>query len=405
MLKRLLTGSSFWSACRAWQFRRAYAACRERYAALARERGLVYQPERVAETVQARLRARGYTPVVKKRGAVHTFAYVPSIGWHLSLLPDLHELGPVTHFDFVAHGFQPSQLHDRGSKGRTARRALQAVTLSRLREAHQRCPVDWMFVYTDGAGILADTLQQIVAETGIPTVNLSLDDKNSWECEWLGEQYAGQRTIAEPFDLTWTSSRVACEWYLVEGGRPIWLAEGFDISRFHPVASQQEFPVSFVGTAYGYRPRVIRFLKAHGVDVHAFGAGWERKGSPPDNPADIFRRSTINLGMGGIGYCENLPTLKGRDFEAPGCGGGVYLTTFNADLARHFVIGTEILCYRDREELLELVRYYLAHPEEAHAIARNGRERCMREHRWLHRYDTVCRTLGIISNTHDQVRT
>lgn len=100
--------------------------------------------------------------------------------------------------------------------------------------------------------------------------------------------------------------------------------------------------------------------------------------------------------QGGIGYSETLTNVKGRDFEIPGTGGGVYLTSFNPDLAQHFVVGREILCYRHRDELVELIDYYLAHPDEARSIADRGRARCLAEHRWLHRYQRVCEILGIL---------
>jgi spore maturation protein CgeB len=100
--------------------------------------------------------------------------------------------------------------------------------------------------------------------------------------------------------------------------------------------------------------------------------------------------------MGGIEYSEALTNVKGRDFEIPGTGGGMYLTSFNPDLAQHFDIGNEIVCYRNRDEMVELIRYYLARRDEAEAIARRARERCLREHRWLHRYETMLRVLGVL---------
>ena len=112
---------------------------------------------------------------------------------------------------------------------------------------------------------------------------------------------------------------------------------------------------------------------------------------------EVINRTRINLGMGGIGYSESLTNVKARDFEVPGTGGGMYLTSFNTDLARHFVVGHEIACYRNREELVELVRYYLARPEEASAMAARARARCLAEHRWLHRFQKICRILGILS--------
>jgi spore maturation protein CgeB len=116
-----------------------------------------------------------------------------------------------------------------------------------------------------------------------------------------------------------------------------------------------------------------------------------------DEQVEIINRSRINLGMGGIGYSEELTNVKTRDFEIPGTGGGVYLTSFNPDLALHFEIGREIVCYRNADEMVELIRYYLAHEEEARAIALRGRQRCLAEHRWLHRYQRMAEILGILS--------
>lgn len=56
------------------------------------------------------------------------------------------------------------------------------------------------------------------------------------------------------------------------------------------------------------------------------------------------------------------------------------MTTFNPDLALHFSIGKEILCYRSVQEAVELSRYYLEHEEEAIAIAKAGRDRALAEH-------------------------
>ena len=172
------------------------------------------------------------------------------------------------------------------------------------------------------------------------------------------------------------------------------MPEGFDDSHFYPKKCKKDIPVSFVGAAYGFRNSVIRFLMKHGVDIQAYGRGWPRGFA--NDPVDIFNRSVINLGMGGIGYSESLTNVKGRDFEIPGTGGGVYLTSFNPDLAMHFSVGQEMLCYRNRDEMLELIRYYLAHPKEADEISRRGRERCLREHRWLHRYRRMSEIIGVL---------
>jgi spore maturation protein CgeB len=207
----------------------------------------------------------------------------------------------------------------------------------------------------------------------------------------------GQVELAPVFDLSWTSARVACEWYLVEGGRPFYMPEGFDASAFEPRAVSQDIPVSFIGAGYGYRIDVVDHLRGHGIDVRVFGNGWQGA-QWADDVVDIINRSIINLGMGGIGYSETLTNVKARDFEVPGTGGGMYLTSFNADLAMHLSVGDEIVCYSNRDELVELTRYFLNHRDEARVIAQRGRARCLAEHRWLNRYVRVCVALGILDS-------
>ncbi|MGI9032840.1 MAG: CgeB family protein [Acidimicrobiales bacterium] len=403
---RTPAGYQRWKAYRrasgAWQRSRLehhYLARRERYAAEARQRGLSYREGQVCGAIGARLGARGYTPPVRPMGKVHTFAFIPRISWHCALYSDLHELGPVTEFDYVKSGHQIEDLRGVDDKAGARRDDINSRMLSALRAAHNRRPVDWLFAYANGWEIQADAIREVVEELGIPTVNMCLDDKQSWTGPWLGKQRAGQIDIGPAFDVSWTSARVACEWYLVEGARPIYLPEGFDMHTFRPMPLERDIPVSFVGADYGFRPDVIEHLKDCGIPVRAFGPGWGAGSVTGDDQVAVFNRSRINLGMGGIGCSEDLTNVKTRDFEVPGTGGGVYLTSFNADLAQHFEIGQEVVCYGNRAELIELARYYLGRPEEADDIAQRGRERCLAQHRWLHRYQRILAILGVLKDS------
>ncbi len=402
-LLRRPTLRPLWGRYRRSQLHRQYEARRERYAREANQRALAYCEADVARLVRARLAARGFAAVPRPLGEVHTFAFVPRIGWHPALLGDLSELGPVTLFDYAQLGFEWEEFYRAKAVGRARRRAMNAMILPALREACARRAVDWVFVYASGAEISADTIRRITGELGIPVVNMCLDDKQSWTGAWMGDHRAGQIDIAATFDLSWTSARVACEWYLVEGARPLYMPEGFDDSIFHPIEVPQDMPVSFIGGAYGFRPDVVEFLRRRGIPVRTFGSGWGARSVWGAEQVEVINRSVINLGMGGIGYSEDLTNVKTRDFEIPGTGGGLYLTSFNADLARHFLVGEEIACYRNRDEMLELIRHYLQHPDEARSIARRARDRCLSEHRWLHRYRRVCQILGVLAEERDSV--
>lgn len=384
-----------WTVYRERQVLREYRRRREHYAARAADRGIVYSEARTRREVRERLAQRGYSPIVRKRGEVHTFAVFPSYGWHRHLLPDLSELGSVTHFDYEALGYSAEAFMSNDAKATARRGEMVQKILPALRRAHLERPVDWLFWYGGGQDVDPDVVRGITEELGIPVVNMSLDDKQGWAGASAGRWRTGAVDITSAFDLYMTSARVACEWHMVEGGRPLYRPEGFDASAYAPSHSPRDIPVSFVGAGYGFRLAVGRYLHRQGVDFRPFGAGWPA--GRVDDVVSIFNRSVINLGMGGIEYSEELTNVKGRDFEIPGTGGGMYLTSFNPDLAQHFGIGEDILCYRNRDEMLELIRYYLARPEEAAAIASRARERSLRAHRWLHRYEAMLRVLGVMA--------
>lgn len=377
-----------------------YEKRREHYYQLANKRGIAYSTADVSNSIRSRIRTRGYMPVPRQLGEIHTFAWIPQYSWHKHLLPDLKELGPVTLFDFVSLGYSRNEFKYSGKwdKARIGRRQeMVEKVFPAFVEAHQKRPVDWIFCYGAGEIVSAGVIRKLTHEFGVPSVNITFDDKQWWDGPNVGEHFGGTKDLTQVFDLYVTSSRLACEWHLVENGRPIYMPEGFDNTYYHPRSTKMDLPVSFVGAGSGFRQSVISYLKERGVSIYPFGAGWPGVGYV-DDIVDIFNRSVINLGMGGIGYLESLTDVKGRDFEVPGTGGGVYLTSFNPDLAQHFVIGEEILCYRNRDEMLELIRYYLSHPDEAREISQAGRNRCLREHRWLHRYKMILEILEIFKN-------
>ena len=68
-----------------------------------------------------------------------------------------------------------------------------------------------------------------------------------------------------------------------------------------------------------------------------------------------------------------------RLFEATGSG-CFLLTEDHPNLRRFFEPGHEVETFRNEAELLQKVRYYLAHPDEREAIARRGLERCRTEY-------------------------
>lgn len=374
---------------------RRFRKTREYYHRIATQQGLTYKHGDVAQRTRQRLSSRGYTPVKKPLGQLHTFAFIPRVGWHDDLYCDLARLGDVSEFDYTKAGYGIDQFLSASSPASRDRREMNLKMLDAIRTAHATRPIDWMFMYATGSEIMPSTIRAIQDELGFPVVGMCLDDKQSWQGPSLGDYFGLQIDIAPLLDLSWTSSLVSTEWYLALGGNPIHLPEGTNPNVYFPASVAKDLEVSFVGARYGFRHMRVRHLQRNGIEIQAYGNGWKDGSQHKEGIVKVFNRSKINLGMGGIGYAEHLTTLKGRDFDIP-CSGNLYLTSFNPELAVYFQVGKEILCYRTAEELIEMIRYYLVRPDEAAEIAAAGRKRCLSEHTWYHRYEAICRTLGVL---------
>lgn len=68
-----------------------------------------------------------------------------------------------------------------------------------------------------------------------------------------------------------------------------------------------------------------------------------------------------------------------RLFEATGVG-SLLITDRKDNLGELFEVGKEVVAYSSPEEAAELIRYYIAHSDEARLIARAGHERTLKEH-------------------------
>ena len=218
------------------------------------------------------------------------------------------------------------------------------------------------------------------------------------------------------------------------------------------------YDVTFVGQPHGNRRQVIKTLQDAGINVLTWGNGWEAGRISQEQMIDVFGRSRINLNManssvpvgenpercqssnstpgyafrrrvakildrvpfGGQvkawGKALSRPTttseadlsetavldrpggiyseqIKGRNFEIPGCGG--FLLTGSADnLEQYYEDGREVVIFHDADELIDKIRYYLAHDEERSAIAQAGYERTLREHTYVHRFREIFTTMG-----------
>jgi spore maturation protein CgeB len=155
-------------------------------------------------------------------------------------------------------------------------------------------------------------------------------------------------------------------------------------------------------------------LRGAGFEVECWGNGWDAGRLDHDGMVDVFRSSHVNLNLSNsfvlkpslrmrvgalvrgqkIDRSPRRSQIKGRTFEVPGSG-GFLLTERVPHLDEYFDIGTEIAAYSTREELVEQVRHWLAHPDERAAVAEAGYRRVMAEHTYDHRFAEIFRRMGL----------
>jgi spore maturation protein CgeB len=95
----------------------------------------------------------------------------------------------------------------------------------------------------------------------------------------------------------------------------------------------------------------------------------------------VFKCSKINLNISLRSIRDGIPL---RCFDIMGAG-GFLLTNFQSDLLRFFEPDKDFVYFESEADLLAKVDYYLAHPEEREAIARNGYNKIRDGHTFDHR--------------------
>jgi spore maturation protein CgeB len=290
-----------------------------------------------------------------------------------------------------------------------------------------------------------------LTESQLPTVNWFCDD------HWRFDNYA--REWAPCFSLVVTTAASALPKYAALGYHNVIKSQwGCNDALYRKVDAPLKYDVSFIGQPHGNRRQVIHALRKAGINVHAWGRGWESGRLSQEEMILVFNQSRINLNLSNAskptdtslpvivptvrpinivrsqlsrsldmvpfgthvkamgkswlsGRCGPLtappdsePTetpdvhyddqIKGRNFEVPGCG-GFLLTGMAENLGQYYEIGKEVVCFSDRQDLVGKVQYYLRHEDERVAIAQAGYERTLREHTYSHRFIEIFERLGL----------
>jgi spore maturation protein CgeB len=297
-------------------------------------------------------------------------------------------------------------------------------------------PFDLFFAYLKDGMVEYSVIDEI-RKMGVLTCNFSCNNTHQF---YLVDE------ISLHFDYNLHSEKDARQKFLNIGANPLWWPMASNPAYFKPMNIERDIEVSFVGANYGLRYQYIRHLLDNGVDTQVFGPAWlwgtatrlrslpkrlkllaeaaflpsfekrvqassyladfdcrrSIKRNYPDNihpPCSdedmiaLYSRSHISLGFLEV-YDNHDPCrsvkqhLHLREFEAP-MSRALYCTGYLDELAEMFEPDKECLTYRSRHELLDKVRYYLKHPDEAEKIRQAGYKRALSDHTYHKRFQDL----------------
>ena len=168
---------------------------------------------------------------------------------------------------------------------------------------------------------------------------------------------------------------------------------------------EEKYDVSFVGKKpLPGREQYINEIRKRSIPVHVLGDGWGRY-LPFEEMIDICRTTKINLHFSRVVGSTRLG-LKGR-ISIVCLAGGFLLAEYVPGIEKYFEIDREIVCFKNVEEMIDKINYYLNHDEERQAIAQAGWKRAINEYTPFHMLSRVFGEIekGVVVNgkeTHPQ---
>jgi spore maturation protein CgeB len=311
-----------------------------------------------------------------------------------------------------------------------------------------------MFMTCHGDAIIQDEILPIIKKKGIPSLLICYDNLHApylhkdiakyfdlvWltsiETKYMFHKWGCKNIIFQPY---------AANPYIFQPGNI-------------PLECQHE--VSFIGTPYGTRISKINELTTNGIKVSIFSSnilcnsddnkikvirGWIDSGNVIDKTKvlityeigrkvllsaiinklfrkretlifnnnliqneslsfddmiKVYNESCLSLNITELRntYILKKPVYKIhlRTFEIP-MAGGLQIAPFSEELNSYFTDGKEIILYKDKEEYIDKVNFYInpARSDEIRKMKILANKRAINEHTWLHRFNNVFSNLDI----------
>ncbi len=356
--------------------------------------------------------------------------------WYRNLYEPLIEMGHDVVLFFADEGRQAMRSKDSDNRGVFSQKLLDAF----YRE-HLKSPFKLFFAYLMD-GMVDPTMIDEIRKTGVIACNFSCNNVHQFD---LVDE------LSLHFDFNLHAEKDVKNKFLQIGATPIWWPMASNPRYFKPVDVPRTIDASFVGADYALRSFYISHLLENGIDVQAYGPGWSYKPSrmrafakrnlllfntiyavdlqekriasaklleydsstyfherfksnmhapvSDEELISLYSRSHISLGFLEVydNHDSSKPLIQHlhlREFEAP-MSGALYCTGYTDELAEMFEPDKEVIIYRSQHELLDKVKFYLHHKDQAARVREAGRKRALEEHTYHRRYEQLFTIIGL----------
>lgn len=209
------------------------------------------------------------------------------------------------------------------------------------------------------------------------------------------------------FDIIITAAIQLKEYFDAKKINSIYIQQAFDdsiIDQLLPKSNQYKGDVVFIGNfalGHTYRFEVLEYLLQNNIDLTIYGSGKNYV------PKTSLVHTKIQPGLFGIDMYNEYQNYKmaihihttgfendginwdkyagaKRLFEITGSG-TLFLTTHQQNIKDLYEIDKEVVTFKNAEELLQKINYFLIHSNEAETIAKNGQLRTLKSHSFMAR--------------------
>lgn len=358
-----------------------------------------------------------------------------SMTWYKNLYEPLLDIGHEVYLLRMDKIAERNKISFRGTK---FKEIFSAELDSCFKKEHLKKPFDFFLSYFNDNDVNVDILQNL-KRSGVPLANFSCNNTH---------QFHLVEKISPYFDFNLHSEKDAEIKFKAIDANPVWFPMGANPKYYFPQNLDFKYDLTFIGAAYSKRSYYINCLISNNLEVDCFGPNWlinkpyaflkmikreferdinlvrllfivdkqERYNLSSklqyndllgnirvknkshfhypvsdDEMVKIFNKTRINIGFTEVYSKDNIPGLELkqhihlREFEVP-MSGGLHITNYLEELEYFYQVEKEILTFRNEFELIDKIKFYLNHENQALTIRKNGYRRAIECHSYQKRY-------------------